>query len=101
MDIIFESVHNYHEPAVFELVQSMAVEYPDLEQIAGVRADVACIALNNLPPRYIRHGIDMAFYTTDVERLEAAAGVNAAVRYAFEWVNSRESKRTGKIRTGT
>lgn len=27
-------------------------------------SDVACVALNRLPARYIRHEVDMAFYMT-------------------------------------
>jgi len=89
MDIAFETVHNHYEDAVFGLVCTMATEYPGLKTIPGLHADVACIALNSLPPRYIRHQIDLAFYTTDVERMDTATALNAAVRYAFELIKSR------------
>ena len=31
-------------------------------------ADVACVALNRLPARYVRHDVDMVFYLTEQER---------------------------------
>ena len=34
-------------------------------------ADVACVALNRLPPRYIRHEVDFAFYLSERERTES------------------------------
>ncbi len=41
--------------------------------------DVACVALNRLPPRYIRHEVDFSFYLTERERREIDTAINEAV----------------------
>ena len=51
--------------------------------------DVACVALNRLPPRYIRHEVDLAFYLTERERLENERSVDESVQFAFEFVQAR------------
>lgn len=56
-------------------------------------ADIACVALNRLPPRYIRHDVDFAFYLTDDERRANAEAVERAVAQAFDFVLARERDR--------
>ena len=83
------SVHNYYEGMVFDI----------LRQILGERfgnndytADVACVALNHLPPRYIRHDVDMAFYLSPDERGEMHDKVEKAVRIAIEFVENSQHR---------
>ncbi len=54
---------------------------------------MACVALNRLPPRYIRHTVDFAFYQTEKERAEAEQLVRDTVRQAFEFVQARVAMR--------
>ncbi len=56
-------------------------------------ADVACVALNRLPPRYIRHEVDFAFYLSERERSESDRQVQEAVDYAFGFVQARTAMR--------
>ncbi len=91
MDILFESVHNHHEQAVFQLVRTLAPRYAALEESPELLADVACVALNRLPARYIRHSIDLNFYTTDRERQKHDTAILSAVKFAFNFVQSRAS----------
>ncbi|CAN5623499.1 hypothetical protein BH09PSE5_BH09PSE5_41080 [soil metagenome] len=86
----FELIHNHHERPVLAAV---AAALPDFPQMADgeLLADVACIALNRMRPRYIRHEVDMAFYRTDRERMEVEAEIAAAVTYAYEFVQARMS----------
>jgi hypothetical protein len=86
----FDSVHNHHENAVFAAVTALAAEYPALGHDPHRLADVACVALNRLPPRYIRHRADLSFFQSDAQRAEHALAVDAAVRHAFEFVQARE-----------
>jgi hypothetical protein len=79
----FESIHNHQERAVFERVLAMAPSYPAMAADAELLADVACIALNSLRPRYVRHDIDMHFFTSNEERARNDASVHAAVEAAF------------------
>jgi len=82
----FSSVHNVHEAAVFAAILETAPNHPELRRDPDLLADVACIALNRLPARYIRHGIDFAFYQTEQERLEDARRIATAVAQAFDFV---------------
>jgi hypothetical protein len=87
--MIFSQVHNYHEKAIYRLVAERAERYPDLAARPELLADVACVALNRLPPRYIRSDVDMAFYMVDAEFVRQQTAEKKAVDYAFEFVRSR------------
>jgi hypothetical protein len=89
----FDSIHNHHEQAVYEAVQDRAAQYPMLANRDDALADVACVALNRLPPRYIRHSVDFAFYLTERERAETERDVAEAVSFAFEFVQARMAMR--------
>ncbi len=89
-----ESIQNYYEHFVLARVAALAGAYPGLN--ADLLADVACVALNRLPPRYIRHPVDLAFYMTDKERVDNERMVDDAVRGAFEFVQARVAMRARK-----
>lgn len=91
----FDSIYNHHERAVIEAVRSAAPRFPHLLE-AELLADIACVALNRLPPRYIRHEVDFAFYLTDKERIENERAVDEAVSFAFEFVQARVAMRARK-----
>jgi hypothetical protein len=93
MLVDFSSIRNHHEQGVFDRVVEMAPEFPGIAGDDELLADVACVALNRLQPRYIRHPVDFAFYQTASEREEACAQVHAAVRYAFGFVQARAAMR--------
>jgi hypothetical protein len=93
MSADFTSIHNHHEQAVREAVLDGCEVYPAMAADDELLADVACVALNRLPPRYIRHGVDYAFYLTEDEAAANAAAVADAVKYAFEFVQARVAKR--------
>jgi tryptophanase len=90
-DTDFESIQNYYEQPVLHAVSEGAARYPMLS--GELLADVACVALNRLPPRYIRHPVDLAFYLSDREREDNARMVNEAVAHAFEFVQARVAMR--------
>jgi hypothetical protein len=87
----FSSIHNHYERAVFNAVLETRARYPQIAE--SLMPDVACVALNRLPSRYIRHAVDLAFYQTEKERLEADRLVNDAVGFAFEFVQARVAMR--------
>jgi hypothetical protein len=91
MSADFESIHNHHERAVFDAVKASLPQYPNLS--AETMADVACVALNRLPPRYIRHEVDLAFYLTESERENNEAAIAEAVNSAFQFVLTRNAMR--------
>lgn len=90
MNADFESIHNHHERAVFEAIALAAPEFP-LVSSKGLLPDVACVALNRLPPRYIRHQVDLSFYLSERERTADSRAVRDAVRHAFEFVQARSA----------
>lgn len=87
----FSSLCNYYERQVIEAVNDLAATYPMLTE--DQHPDVACVALNRLPPRYIRHEVDLAFYLTEKERNDTERLVDESVRYAFEFVQARFAMR--------
>lgn len=90
----FDLIHNRHERAVFEAVLRHAqARQPPLSDQPDLLCDVACVALNRLPPRYIRHEVDFAFYVSDRERAENQLAVDEAVASAFQFVLARQAMR--------
>lgn len=85
----FTSLYNHHEREVFAAVMDSAPQFPHIHADAELLADVACVALNRLPPRYIRHAVDYSFYLTEQERREIDAAIKEAVSYAFSFVQAR------------
>lgn len=77
-------IRNYYEQLVINYVTENKLDqkYP-----ADFISDLCCLALSNLPSRYIRHNVDMAFYLTDQQRdemnREAVKAVNEACEYLF------------------
>lgn len=86
--MIFDTINNYYEKQVFlQINLLLGKEFKDDPDFL---ADVACVALNSLPPRYIRHHVDMAFYMTSDERNEMEKSINQAILDAIDFVRSRQ-----------
>lgn len=83
----FTTLHNYYEKQVVDLVVDQAPKYPLLKK--DHLPDVACVALNRLPPRYIRHQVDLAFHMTEKERQDSEQLLQDTVTFAFEFVQAR------------
>ncbi len=88
MSTLFESIHNHHEQAVFDAVRTGAAHYPLLVE-RQLLADVACVALNRLPARYIRHEVDFSFYLSEQERARSDRDIDESVQFAFNYVQAR------------
>ena len=87
----FEQVHNYYERLVFEAAARLSGTYPNFT--ADMLGDVACVALNRLPARYVRHDVDMMFYLTEQERHAIEQAMAEALTFAFAFVTERTAKR--------
>ena len=81
----FDNIHNYFEKLVFDVIQGKLSnnELDDDEDFLG---DIACVALNQLPSRYVRHNVDMVFYMTAEEREQNQVIVEDAVVMATDYV---------------
>ena len=81
----FDGIYNYYERLVYdEIVKTLNTKKIPFSNDNA--EDIACLALNKLPARYIRHGVDAAFFLTVAERDELAKSVSDAVKHAFEQV---------------
>lgn len=91
MVINFEQVHNYFERLVFEAVVRASETHPDFTP--DMLSDVACVALNRLPARYVRHDVDLMFYLTEHERFAIERSMQEALAFAFAFVAQRVAQR--------
>jgi hypothetical protein len=82
-------IHNYYERLVIEKLMTM---YAAGDVPADMIADIACVALNRLPPRYVRHDVDMAFYLSPHEYDEIEAKVQNAINAGITFVEKRGSR---------
>jgi hypothetical protein len=92
MEYNFDQVHNYYERLVFEEVALRAQEPEHSGYTADMLADVACLALNRLPPRYVRHDVDMLFYLTEQERQAIGHSLNEVLQFSFAFVKERMAR---------
>lgn len=81
----FDGIYNYYEHMVQEevmrILRSLKNSYSrdDAE-------DIACLALNQLPARYVRHGVDTAFFLVEGERADIEVAIAEAVKKALQRV---------------
>ena len=85
-----DSVHNYYERLVFNEIKE---QYGEQFEDSDILADMACIALNQLPTRYIRYDIDMSFYMTTDEHEATENAVKVAVNSAFNQIQMHSDKK--------
>jgi len=86
----YSNIHNYYEQLVFNEI----TRQPGMEKDENFAEDVACVALNHLPARYVRHDVDMAFYQTSAERSKINAQVVKAVQEAAKFVTAHRDEHT-------
>ncbi|WP_206484459.1 late competence development ComFB family protein [Thalassotalea sp. G2M2-11] len=80
---ISDDIHNYYEKLVIEHFEALKL---DSKYDANFIADLTCVVLNQLPTRYIRHEVDMAFYLPASERFEMESKVKVAVSKSLEFM---------------
>ncbi len=71
-----DDIHNYYEKLLLDHFVELRL---DDEYDTEYLADLCCIVLNQLPPKYIRYEVDMAFYLPQTERFEMVMKVREAV----------------------
>lgn len=85
-----EQIHNYYERLVVDEVVRRVRDNPDVT--ADMVADMACVALNRLPARYVRHDVDLVFYLTEAERHQSETAMDAAISDALKLVLARSQQ---------
>lgn len=88
----FENIHNYYEKLVLEHLHDTLIEQQGISD-QDLLEDVACVALNRLPTRYVRHDVDTAFFTSDEEWQRMEKQVAAAVAAALDYVRQHGENR--------
>lgn len=83
----FASVENYYFRLVVQHISASLAESP-LAGVPGALEDVACLALNQLPTRYMRRGNDSPAYLSAEEEQEMVRAVRLAVERAARYVQS-------------
>lgn len=83
-------IHNYYERMVND---SILDTDPRAQHDFDYLADVSCVALNHLPPRYIRYDVDMNFFLSPIERQEIQKKVQDAVNHAINFVKQHEQEK--------
>jgi len=84
-----DDIHNYYEHLVLERIQQLGL---NKSRDADYIADLCCLALNQVPPRYIRYEVDMAFYLPQSERQQMEMNVRHAVDKAMKYLDDAKKK---------
>lgn len=86
---ISDQIQNYYENKVVDAINRIAQPKGySQEQLT----DLACLALNNLPTRYYRHEVDLAFYMSALEHEEIDGKVEKAVINAIAYLEKNQDK---------
>ena len=86
---ILDNIHNYYESSVIECLAELT---EGKTHEADFLIDVVCVALNHLPPRYIRHEVDMIYYLSPIESQEMKDKVKGAVKDALIYVEDARQR---------
>ncbi len=85
-----DDIHNYYEHLMLEKLDSMGLNKTKSEDYL---ADLSCLILNQLPTRYIRHEVDMAFYLPISERQQMEMNVVRAIASATEYLDAHPKQK--------
>lgn len=79
--ILDTDIHNFYEHLVLNEIEKQGLAATlDPQQLA----DLCCLTLNQLPAHYIRHSVDMLYFTTDAEHTEMEQRVRVALGLAHD-----------------
>ena len=83
-----DNIQNWYRSRVFDKIRELAVDldYAGITDDPDLWPDIACLALNNLPPKYVRHEVDTTFYLTQAELFDLDQRVTTAVKNAMNYV---------------
>ena len=84
-----DDIHNYYEKLLLDHLVELRL---DNEYDTEYLADLCCLVLNQLPPKYIRYEVDMAFYLPQTERFEMVMKVREAVSKAKAFLDTQRDK---------
>ncbi len=90
------SIHNRYERLVFDAMRRRRL---DVTVAPDDYADIACVALNQLPARYIRHDVDLVYHLSQEAALAEQKRVDEALDAAIGCVEvrRRDPERAGGL----
>ncbi|MFC0116708.1 late competence development ComFB family protein [Pseudoalteromonas xiamenensis] len=86
---LHDDVHNYYEKIMLDKIVAKGL---DKQYDEDVMADFCCTVLNQLPSRYIRYDVDMAFYLSQHERIQMEKRVDVAIDVAISQVAKKRTE---------
>lgn len=86
------NIQNYFEHLVYDRIRQVLIERGDELDTAHMD-DLACVALNRLPPRYVRFSVDLTTRLTDEDWELINRQVAEAVDYALRTTRRRSELR--------
>ena len=89
---LHNDIHNYYEHLIVERIAALGL---DKTHTTDYLADLCCLALNQVPHRYIRFEVDMAFYLPQSERQQMEMNVDYALNKAREFLDRDSSREVG------
>ncbi|AHK79859.1 competence protein ComFB [Ectothiorhodospira haloalkaliphila] len=89
------NIQNYYEHLVYDRIRHVLLELGDALDTTHMD-DLACVALNRLPPRYVRFSVDLTTRLTDEDWELISSQVNEAVDYAMRTTGRRQEIRLGE-----
>jgi hypothetical protein len=85
----FDISNLYEQMVIDEILQRYGgeegMDHDDME-------DMACVAINTLPAKYFRHGVDLVYYMSPEERVAMEVRVTEAVETAYEFVEKHKTR---------
>ena len=86
----FESqISNYYEKLIVDELTARGSRHTFNDDAL---IDIACVALNQLPARYYRYSVDMAFYLSAKETQQMEGEVKEALDYAVKFVQEHKGR---------
>ena len=82
-----DDIHNYYEHLVLEKIEALGL---NKTKSGDYLADLSCLALNQIPPRYIRHEVDMSFYMPQSEKQQMEMNVLNAIEKALKFLDQKK-----------
>lgn len=81
-----DDIHNYYEHLILERIETLGI---NKNKDSNYIADLCCLALNQVPPRYIRYEVDMAFYLPQNERQQMEMNVINSISKAIAFLDEK------------
>jgi hypothetical protein len=97
-----DEISNWYENILFEKISQLSQEQLETDPRSAydpaMWSDIACLALNHLPPRYVRHAVDMRFYLSPQEQQEMDQRVDKALQNAIQYVKQHPAPETNSAK---